>query len=439
MTRPLIDTSVRCDRKTWRSSGVAWLLASSLGAACSDNDTVILDGANGDPGGGGAESAATDPAYALVTLVWSNEGPSGYVILTDSPDPADVSLDRAREFPGYTSVGVAGGQLLVSPSAEDPTIQRYRITAGHDWESTGALSFSNEGVAEVGFYRQYVARDRVAYLDVDVTGRVLWDPVEFAIRGARPDTSLPLQSDGLRLYANFNRTYFAFDREILRPFSYHDEDWLRWSPNTRIVAYDADTQEATREIDAPCPGLDSITRDEAGNTYLGTWEYSALFPLMGLGAAPCVVRLGPDGTLDRSWDSDLTPLTGGRQLVNFRYVGGGKAIAAVLHTEEYGEGFDFASFAQNVDDFWSSASRYHRLWLIDVDARAAAPIQGIDAFPFINPGFFHAVIDERVFVFLGDGSTNNPPSTVVYEIDRGGQASRRFEAPGTINQWVRIR
>jgi hypothetical protein len=172
---------------------------------------------------------------------------------------------------------------------------------------------------------------------------------------------------------------------------------------------------------------------------LDGWEYSALFPLMRFGAAPCVVRLAPDNTLDPSWDTDLTPLTGGRQLVNFRYVGGGKAIAAVLYAEEYGAGFDFPNYAQNIDDFWSSASRYHRLWMIDVDARTAAPVQGIEAFPFINPGFFHAVIDDRVFVFLGDGGTNSPPSTVVYEIDRSGQASRRFEAPGTITQWLRIR
>jgi hypothetical protein len=70
-------------------------------------------------------------------------------------------------------VSVAAGQLLVSPSAEDLTIERYRITDSRDWVNTGALSFLNAGAAEVGFYRQYVARDRVAYLDVDITGRVL--------------------------------------------------------------------------------------------------------------------------------------------------------------------------------------------------------------------------------------------------------------------------
>jgi hypothetical protein len=413
-----------------------------LGGACSDDATVIANGANppdGETMAPGVHSEPATAAYALVTLVWSDEGPTGYVALTDSLDVGNVSLERAREFPGYTSIGVAGGQLLVSPSAEDPTIERYAIGADLSWQAGEVLSFLNQGVAEVGFYRQYMTRERAAYVDVDVSGRVLWDPLELVIRETRPETSLPLERDGLVLYPNFNRTQLIFDEAIVRPFSYHDEDWLRWSPTTALLVYDATTHELTRQVDAPCPALDSITRDEAGNTYLGTWEYSALFPLMGLGAAPCVARLAPDGAIDSGWNPDLTSMTGGRQIVNFRYVGGGRAIAAVLHAEEYGPGFDFSRFAENIDELWASAARYHRLWMIDLVTGTAAPVRGIDAFEWINPGFFHAVIDGRVFVFLGDGSTNDPPSSVVYELDPSGQATRRFESPGSITQWVKIR
>lgn len=45
----------------------------------------------------------------------------------------------------------------------------------------------------------------------------------------------------------------------------------------------------------------------------------------------------------------------------------------------------------------------------------------------------------RVFVFLGDGSTNNSPSNIVYELDRAGQATRRFEVPGGVIQWMTVR
>jgi hypothetical protein len=407
----------------------ATLLA--LAAACSaDPDDT------GGPGG-----SDTSPVYAMVTLVWSDEGPTGYVSLSESLDIDDVSLPSAREFPGYTSVAVAGGHLLVNPSWEDLTIERYRVTDALDWVENGTLSFANEGVEAVSFHTQYIRRDRSAYLDLDVTGRVVWDPIDFAIAGPRTDNVLELQRDGMDLFANWNRTQFVFGDAIVRPFSYHDQDWFRWSASSPIVVYDPSTHDASEVIDAPCPGLDSITRDEDGNTYLGTWEYSALHPLMGTGAAPCTVRLTPDLTLDAAWNTDLTTITGGRHVVNFRHVGGDKAIGAVLHAEEYGERFDFSSLAENVDDFWATAARFHRLWMFDLQEQSAAPVTGIDDLEFVNPGFFHATLDGRTFVFLGDGNngSNNFNQTVVYELDARGRATRRFEVPGSVTQWVRVR
>lgn len=388
---------------------------------------------------GARDGTSVEPIYAMVTLVWNDEGPTGYVGLTHDLD-AGASLSEAREFPGYTSVGVADGSLLVNPSWEDLSIERYAITDDLQWVEDGALGFSNEGPEAVSFQTQFTSAT-AAYLNVDVTGRVLWDPVAFGITGNRSDTLLPTEKDGLSLYANLNRTGFVFSDTILRPFSYHDDDWFRWSAESPIVVYDRVTHDATEVIDTPCPALDSITRDERGNLYLGTQEYSALQPLMGTGAAPCTVRLTPDQKLDPRWDGDLTRLTGGRQVVNFRYVGHGRAIAAVLHHEEYGEDFAFSELAQNTDDYWALAAQYHRLWSFDVEAGRAAPVGGVDAFEFVNPGFFHAVLDGRTFVFLGDGNngSNNYNQTVVYEIDDAGQATRRFEVTGSVVQWVRVR
>src|SRR5688500_15815559 len=85
---------------------------------CSD------DGSSGSDPGGSSE----EPVYALATLVWSDGAPTGYVALMKNLDVEEVSLDDAREFPGYTSIGVVDGQLLVNPSWEDLTIERYRIT-----------------------------------------------------------------------------------------------------------------------------------------------------------------------------------------------------------------------------------------------------------------------------------------------------------------------
>jgi hypothetical protein len=406
-------------------SSVPALTVACLTAGCAAGD--------GEDHGVPAESA-----YALVTLVWNDEGPTGYVALTAGLDVSGPGLETAREFPGYTSVAAVNGHLLVNPSWEDLTLERYRITDELAWEDAGALSFANEGVEAVSFQTQYMGREHAAYLDIDVTGRVLWDPTDFGIVGRRNDTVLP---DSLQLFANFNRTTFTFGDTILRPFSYHDQDWFRWAPDSPLVVYDTATHEPTAVVDAPCPGLDSITRDERGNTYLGSWEYPALHGLMGTGVPPCVVRLTPDNTLDPSFDSDLTSLTEGRFVANFRYVGGGRAIAAVLHAEEYGDDFDFASLAEAPDDFWANTARFHRLWMFDLNARAAAPVTGIAAFEFVNPSFFHAVLEGRTFVFLGDGNngSNNVNETAVYELDASGHATQKFTVAGSVTQWVRVR
>ena len=86
---------------------------------------------------------------------------------------------------------------------------------------------------------------------------------------------------------------------------------------------------------------------------------------------------------------------GGGFVVNFRYIGSGEAIAAVLHAEEYGPNFDFAGPRRERRRLLVDCEPFHRLWIFDLDAHSAVPVSGIDAFPFVNPGFFHATIDGR--------------------------------------------
>src|SRR5690606_36821017 len=195
-------------------------------------------------------------------------------------------------FAGYTSIGVADGQLLVT-NAETPIIYRFGIGDGLTWQERGELSLLNEGVTDSGFYSQYVKRDSMAYAGQDAVTRALWDPVGFAVEGSRMDTELALARDGLDLFVNYNRNYFVFDDRVMRPFSYHDQDWFRWAPDSQIVIYDRDSHAEEAVLEAPCPGLDTITEDERGNLYFSNWEYPALHALTGSGAAPCVARVTP--------------------------------------------------------------------------------------------------------------------------------------------------
>lgn len=417
----------------------AGLVGASFAAPACSSSAKADDGEGGAGGEGGAFSEE-EPVYALVTLLWGDEGPIGYVALSRTIDQEDVTLDRAREFTGYTSVGWADGQLLVSPSADDPTLERYRISDALEWLPSETLSFLGEGVEGVGFHKQYMTQDQIAYVDVDVTDRVLWDPAALTLTGRRSDTLLEHERDGLQLYAALNRSHFVFDDIVFRPFAYHDDLWFDWSPDSELVIYSSKTHDAADVVTLPCPALDTITRDEGGNYYLSTFEYSGLYPLIGDAAAPCSVKIDAELRIDASWDTDLTSMTEGRFVTNFRYVGHGKAVGAVLHHEQYGEDFDFEALA-GTDDFWTATAQYHRLWMFDVDAGTAAPISGIDELEFVNPGYFHAVLDGRTFVFLGDGSngSNNFNETFVYEIDEQGAARLLFRAPGSVIQWVRLR
>lgn len=444
-----------------RSAALAGGWALACLTACSENDATLVGasaapassqpageettegaglGSGQAPSGAGSELVPADgsgagPVYALSTLVWGVEGATGYITLSDTLDLDRVSLEGAREFPGYTTVAVADGQLLVT-NAENPIIYRFGIGEALDWEERGRLSLINQGVTDSGFYRQYMQRDSIAYAEIDVGESALWDPIGFEVAGTQVDSQLVLQRDGLDLFANYNRAYFVFDGPVVRPFSYHDQDWFRWADGSLLVVYDPDTNAERSVIEVPCPGLDTITKDERGNLYFSTWEYPALHALVGTGVAPCVVRVTPDGRLDADWAPDLTAWTGGRQVMNFRYLGQGKAVGAVLHAEKFGEGFDFEAAFSEIDAFWDGYGLNYRLWMFDLDAGTAAPVRGLPD-DDLSPNYSHAQIDGRTFLLR---EANDFSLTTVYELSLDGEATERFEViGGTSYQWVKLR
>ena len=385
--------------------------------------------------GGEAEAEGEGSVYALSTLVWGDDATTGYVTLSDTLDLEDLSLSGAREFPGYATIGVADGHLLVTV-AEDPTIRRFAIDSALGWEARGAVSLLNEGVTDAGFFRQYIQRDEMAYAELDVSQRVLWDPVGFEVVSSELDAGLALSRDGLDLFANYNRTYFVFDGPVMRPFSYHDQDWFRWAADSLIVVYDPESHAERSVIEAACPGLDTITKDEAGNLYFSNWEYPALHALVGSGAAPCIVRVTPEGALDTEWAPDLRSWTGGRHLMNFQYLRDGKAIAAVLHDEKFGADFDFQSDVQDQAAFWDAYALNYRLWMFDLTAGSAEPVSGLPD-EDIPPSYTQTQIDGRVFLMR---EANDFSYTTVYEISLDGEATERFTvAGGSTYQWMKVR
>jgi hypothetical protein len=101
----------------------------------------------------------------------------------------------------------------------------------------------------------------------------------------------------------------------------------------------------------------------------------------------------------------------------------------VLHVDEVGIDFS-AGYSEEdaalLDSHW-------RLWLFDLEAQTARPIEGIEG---VGSGFFWANLDGRTFLFVPNLDWSR---SSVFELDVEGNATKRFETTGFINDWIRVR
>jgi len=401
-----------------------------LALACSDDAQVIQVG--NDPAMlPGPDELPPGPLYALATTVYgADDAVTSYVTLTDGLDISELPEEEAREFPGYSFISTANGKLLVS-DGESPTITSYDIGSDQSWQETARVNFGNHGLSGggAGFERHWFLDPSTAYLTLEVTGRIVWSPAEMVILGVMEDSALPSERDGLVLDATFNRQPRMLNGPILKPFYYRDSDWFLFGDTTSIAVYDPATNAEQAIIDVPCPSLEVPSQDEGGNTYYSTWTYGPVLGLYGLGPELCVRRITSDSALDESWTPDLRAWTGGRPVNVFRYMREGKAVATVLHSDEvdidFSAGYDEEE-ALELDNHW-------RLWLFDLDAETARPIDGIEG---IGSGFFWANFDGRTFIFVPNADWSR---SSVYELDVDGTSTKRFETRGFINDWIRVR
>jgi hypothetical protein len=377
-------------------------------------------------------SVTESPVYALHVVLFDPDfNASSYVVLSNTLDLESISLDGAREFPGFGSIMAAGGRLLVA-NAESPVIDRFAISADLRWSDDGALSFANYGAATADVTAQFFLNERTAYLTLDVTSRVIWNPTDFEILGVRDRSALSVEPrDGLELEPAFNRTAWVWRGPIVRPFYYRDEAWFEFSPDSQVAVYDPQTHEEREVVSVPCPALENATQDEEGFTYFSTWNYEPTLFLFGQGPKPCVARFTPEGVYDRSWTPDLSTWTGGRHPQVFRYLRDGKAVASVLHDEEVSADWS-AGYTPEVGDEVVGGNHFH-LWMFDLRAETAQPIEGVES---SNAQYHGKTIDGRSFVFVPYDLWGR---SKVYELGADGAAKQLFETTGWVYDWVRVR
>jgi hypothetical protein len=400
-------------------------LAPTLGMAACGDDAPKTDST--DPTGPG-----DSPLYAMMIQVYGDDDRTVYVHLTDSLDFGKVDLAKAREFAGVANFAPVDGKLLISSGLE-PTITEFEISDDFAWTEGRTISFASYPFEDnANFYYQYILNDDTAYMPFDVTKRLVWNPSEMTIDEEREDSKVPLKKDGLNAVIGGNRNAIRFKGAVQQAFFYTDDDWFETGPESIIAIYDEKTHEEKDLVTIPCPGLSMASQDEKGYTYYGTWGFQTR-ALFGEGPEPCIARLKPDLTLDKEWTTDLRDLTDGRYHNNFRYIGGGRAIANVLHHELIDADWE-GGYDADVDEAIGKSGPHWRLWLFDLEKSEAKPVEGIDV--DIASGAQFAVLDGRTFVFAPYEDWGR---TKIYELDKNGQATVHAETTGDVFKWVRVR
>lgn len=405
-------------------AGLGALVGASLGAlACSDG--------GGNSSADAAPPTGSDPLYAMMIQVYTADDRIVYAHLSKDLEVGAVDLAQAREFASVANFAGIGGRIYVS-SGTEPEITEYGISNELEWTEGRRVSFGGYPLDDnANFYYQYILDDTTAYMPFDATSRIVWNPRDMIIEGAMTDTNVPPERDGLLVSTGGNRNAMKFDGPVQQPF-YHGNDEGDRAPESLVAIYDAQTHREAATVTLPCPAL-SMASQDGRYTYYGTWDFSDL-ALFGLGPQPCIARLTPELELDEAWTTNLQEVTGGRPHNNFRAVGGGKAIANVLHTEEL-EGANFeGGFDRDLADQIATSGPWWKLWLIDLGTMTGAPVAGIDV--DTGSGAQFAVLEDRTFVFLPYDDWGR---SKIYEIGPDGVALERGDTVGDVFKWVKVR
>lgn len=189
-------------------------------------------------------------------------------------------------------------------------------------------------------------------------------------------SELPRELDGLPLHAAGNGNYLRFKGKSWLLYNYMDEDWWRFGSKSYAVSYDPKTHEEVERLELPCPGIDTATQDEAGNTYLSSGSYTGLLALYDMGPKPCLVKLNASGELEESWTTDLTDVTEGRPVSALEYARDGFAFVNVLHHERLGVKPDDKEIPAEVVESVSNDENW-QVWLINLKDRTGRPLDEI--------------------------------------------------------------
>lgn len=410
-------------------------------------------------GGGDADGSA--PQY-LFGMAVAGDGDNGslYLMIQNEIDLdvkiADIPAANAIEFEPYTGFAAIDGHVIVGQS-NAPIAKKFAVASNGDFEQVGAdLHFDDyftSAVDGLNFYFQAIrGTDMFLHYGSDRAFRKHWNVRDWTLKDDMEATALPTPPVGWSLYSTGNRTGMRdWKGAIFQTFNMADDATSLAADSSWIAVYEADTFQETGVHEIPCPSLEQQSMDEAGNVYVSTTFNLPTRALYGVAPPSCIVRLRPDGSLDEDWgNKNLRELTGGYDGANFRYLGGGKAVANVLHHDriqgvDWAGAIDPAIVAQIegafVDDVEVPADA--TLWeleLIDLEAGTSTPITGWDAGHDVAWYLTAIPVDGRIFFDYQIDTYGPKPTEVMYELDLAtATVTNVGELEGTIAGLERLR
>ncbi|HTV24821.1 MAG TPA: hypothetical protein VMG12_39280 [Polyangiaceae bacterium] len=412
-----------------RASALA-ALVSALSACGGDATKVITAPAMPGEGSTPPDDGAPDPgdgpeqaaAYILSSLVFSDEGTTGYISVLDSLDSQTIDNVNAREFAGAADVWVHDGAVFVT-NDESFTITKFSVEGGQLVQQ-GVVSFASYGLASFGFWlNTFVSADK-AYFSNGTLEYIVWNPSDMTITG-----NLPLPEaeprDTFRLFTSYSdRAAVLKDGLLYQPFYWTDESYFLYAPDSRIVVIDVATDSVVNVIDAPCPGIDYATMDASGNIYFSPWVYAAGGAAVLDQPPTCVFELPANGEPHVAFD--FPTLTGGHQGAAMRVVSEGRALVSVLHDERFPPSDTPSAAELTFANNW-------RFWSYDFATGTASPVEAIDW----NGGAQYSFdIDGKTYMLV---AASDYTTTTIYDLGDGLSLARAFDTPGWATRLFRAK
>lgn len=379
-------------------------------------------GGEDEPRGTTAPTSTGPARYALQSVVLGPESQTSYVSILRSTGPQTIDYEKALELSGWGDLWVHEGYVYVS-SGDAPTITRYEVGADDALIPRGTLSFGAYGLQSAAFWANtFIAPDK-AYMINDVAEYVVWNPLTMTITGEIPLPALEVRP-GLRARAGTtDRSNVIRGGKLYQPMYWGDDEYVRFSPDSRIFVIDIATDKLEQVIEVPCAGLDVGTLDHAGNLWFSTWTSGVLEPLAGAKPPNCVAQIAAGANVATA-KLRYRDVAEGREGAAARAIGPGQLVLSIFHNERV----DLASAVEPVELL---GTENWRLWGYDVASGKAAPLEGA---PDNSGAVYTYFVDGAPFLLIPGREYEK---STVYAL-KDGRATAQFETRGWATRLFRV-